>query len=935
MSQESPPQPKLSAEEQAEKLRALSRANLDRAQAAHESPTPQAAPEPEEEQEIISMRRRKGGAPKTVAAPLEEAPAEEPTVQESADDEPVGAAEKPESSYQYVLQDPTPAETKAAHKTTLASLIEQVQAIEQAAKASKPKNTKESLLTTTAVAKPFEVSAPPVGKLDVFKSKIELAADKVSPEYQKMKEEEEKHYKYYKYLLNKRSLFERITGKGRGSKGFKEEHFQQSKKMYDDARIAYGKSLMGSAEERLRAKGRTPEETKAILDRYSGIVRFNEIVKPGRELAYKMRNESRKENAIIVEKAYEGMQDLSKKAESKLADWFFNKKLFSKEPLDDAAARRWAANTMRAGRIVAFAGAGAIAAGIGPLGWTAAGIGFGRQVATGLASTFIGASAAAVVGKTYDKVSGASGKLAVARRGALESDKDLLKADEAYRHGSKEAMARKRAYIENASATIFGFGSRDIVSDVVSELPVFQSSAEHISRVTEGAAGAAPSADQESAAGSGASKAAENTPDKASGAEAAPATPLAEAKIAAAGKGMDSLFAELKNDLAERFADTPVADQPPVVRMLLDPNTHPNELSRQFNFAWGERIDGSESYTTQLGDAVAVTADGRLVLDTAAGEPIELVNAKGVQTYTYERPHAEAPVPPAASATAEVATPVTEPVSAASTAVEAAAPVTEPVAAPMIPSVPPVSAPAESAPAPRVPLASETAPAAAATAYNLSTLAETRAGTPASEPGAPSSGPEPLKVTYLEDLAPEQINSGTALPFETDKPLIRELLVSKAWSELGDDRSWEVFNSSYAAESPESAFRQQLFAVLRVSGVGPLPNEDVEQYLERADRALDAGTPGASENAAGLRIDAAPAVYESNGQLVTHGGSYEARIVLALEYLRTHPEVAAIAVEDPSGAGAYELTAERAMRGEYQAAPIPAPSPDTFTRKVF
>lgn len=122
----------------------------------------------------------------------------------------------------------------------------------------------------------------------------------------------------------------------------------------------------------------------------------------------------------------------------------------------------------------------------------------------------------------------------------------------------------------------------------------------------------------------------------------APVTPEAATKIesiAVRGDGYDRMFERLKEQLEAQYKDVASSEIPPAAQHILAAD-HPNELSREFGFAWGDATDNSASAPVEIGDALSLE-DGKLVLRSVDGTERELLSATGEKTFTYE--HGAAP----------------------------------------------------------------------------------------------------------------------------------------------------------------------------------------------------------------------------------------------------------------------------------------------------
>lgn len=151
--------------------------------------------------------------------------------------------------------------------------------------------------------------------------------------------------------------------------------------------------------------------------------------------------------------------------------------------------------------------------------------------------------------------------------------------------------------------------------------------------------------------------------------------------IIGVGDGADAAFSELQSKLRVEYAGVSTDDMPPAVRTVLEAKS-PNELSREFGFAWGDK-----SHVMQVGDSIGIeegklvfTHDGKeqVLMDDGGAHPLRHV-AEPIPAIEHPSPvtHHDSP-----AASDVIAQPITEeaPVVPQTSAVEV--PQTTPVAPP-------------------------------------------------------------------------------------------------------------------------------------------------------------------------------------------------------------------------------------------------------------
>ena len=133
---------------------------------------------------------------------------------------------------------------------------------------------------------------------------------------------------------------------------------------------------------------------------------------------------------------------------------------------------------------------------------------------------------------------------------------------------------------------------------------------------------------------------------------------------------------------------------------------------------------------------------------------------------------------------------------------------------------------------------------------------------------------------------------GALIPKDIDT-----IMHSPAWSNYKNLSSSDAF-SIYPEDGDAAALslRRGLFDLVRNSGVGPLENQTIEDYISSATKALKGVLP--TTNTFNLHTH----VFQvADGHLQIHGGDLNARMAVANEYYRLHPD-AKMVIEDPGGA---------------------------------
>jgi hypothetical protein len=276
------------------------------------------------------------------------------------------------------------------------------------------------------------------------------------------------------------------------------------KETYDKSRLDYAKKLQESVHDRLQDKleyksknevrtqidkdgkevkytikgNRTQEETTKLLERYNASIRFREIVKPAMEKKQQARLEAAasKEKGILgtfakgVKWGHGHISKFNHSITEKMEESLVGVKI-GKHEITKEQAKAIVKNGSRAARILAttaaFTTAGVLSGGVG---YGVAGLYAGQKILRAVGSIAyrgtVGAGVGAGSGVVYQATGGkkASEKLGKANRSDIHTLDDLDKLEFANKHGSKEAIARKRALIETAGTAVptlilFGFSA--------------------------------------------------------------------------------------------------------------------------------------------------------------------------------------------------------------------------------------------------------------------------------------------------------------------------------------------------------------------------------------------------------------------------------------------------------------------------------------------
>ena len=180
----------------------------------------------------------------------------------------------------------------------------------------------------------------------------------------------------------------------------------------------------------------------------------------------------------------------------------------------------------------------------------------------------------------------------------------------------------------------------------------------------------------------------------------------------------------------------------------------------------------------------------------------------------------------------------------------------------------------------------------------------------------------------IQTKASESVAQSQPLPVQgapTDH--IAELLKP---NELGKYLHTPISEVLYGNIPLQSKFHSQLVRIVSQSGVGPENNETVEHFLTRAQESITAHVSN-TEHLVGMHNlyipDHQTYLYKTeNGDIISFGGSFNARSMIAYEYLSTHP-AAHILVENIQGSYAMDISSTSSATGHPILATRPAATP--------
>lgn len=702
-------------------------------------------------------------------------------------------------------------------------------------------------------------------------SKIELAREGVALERAEMLQSEAQYLAAYKSFQKKNGLVRFWKEKVMGGNSTELARLREFKSKYDGARSRYAQGLNDSVVKRLEAKGKSPEEIEKILKRYNGIVRFNEIVKPSKERQLEAHAEALNQRG---KDALSGVFNYAARV---------NQNLDKKLGKNGARALRVLLSTL-------LVTGGAAAAGSFAVGGLGAVLGFGGiRLARSLAGSFVGAAAGEVLGAQYEK--NVAQKQQDKAKAALE---DLKKNPDrmagAFSAKEIDAFVDRYAVLENEASdvarmkkvavrkaiTAFVFGAG--VTGAATALDAIMAP-----DVPSGVVNGNVSPPE----GGPTSPGAEAVPGDAVTAPNAPeGVPGRIPTIDTAGEGTDSLFLELKDMLKSQYPDPNAEGVPPMVKHILDPEMHQNELSREFGLAWGTALDGSQSETMQMGNTMTVE-NGNLVLDQGGVKTTFSMGANG-EMVKLDASGAPAPVEAPSSAPA----------------------------APVNPEAPTTSAP--------------------------------QAETGSSVEVRPAGVPEGSIKFNGQWISPEGVVIAGAAVAESvpDAPPAPPVMSQEEISTMIGGPVPEAPAQGVPVPAPDA----EAVAASGDTSIPEAPAVPADAALDQAAALSDAGPkPEVFVNPNGVSIDPArPALYsDARGNMFAFGGTVEEQRAVALDYAKSHPGELVSFEGRPAdfGSGSEQRWTAVAMagpNGQVIASEIPQspavigkiPNPSAFTRII-
>lgn len=946
-------------------------------------PTPAVASEPE----VVSAEEAPRSGPYVPLTP--DAAAEQPNVAP----EPM----RPLTDYRAQIQEqlrqnPVPGQFARADAMPASSLnpLEKMTA-EPFTKSEQKKVNQAELMSTvsqlammeTTVPRTDNMNLPPQAEVTEEGFRTNRIHERVSAQKEAMDKAIGNYAKMHGETYKKQGIFKKMFGAGRKAEGFEQD--AAGKKAMDEMRLKYVNALDASVREELAKEGKTPEEIDKIAGRYIRMARLQQVTKPYLEAVRDARLDAREGSKGFFERTIGKYQKWEQGKEAKLAAFLEGKTFPGIGTITPDGARRSAQVIRKLSRVVGFAtlgtaavtvggffGVGAIGAGtLGWLGTRVAGIGLGSVAGWFSGDAYEATGGARAAGKLHERTK----ELQEARieraklRAQAEAIADpnerqkklneldaadmaeFVALDEAARHGSNEAIQRKKILVENLTAAVASGSLTSLFSLDQTEFVSTggaQNSIDVDRNLTPGTsapeADAAPGASTDGAPGTG-------------DAEVNPITAVTDRSVSIEGdvNNADRLIGRFGAKMQAAFGENP----PPAVARLTEllsvddgDALHPQD---QATLALNLQERDGSSAIMQPGDTIRLTDEGDIVIERPgkpeythvlidrAGEihtdhPLPM-DGDGADAATAPATAPAAPQAPATPAEAAAATPAAE-----SLATDAAATGDTSVA-------PRPAAPIESAPTgtpssvgPSVEMGVPPAePAATGDALTFDQRPEGAAPPPPPAPEAPAAPAAPggRQFESIDDYnrrymgeAPAPVAEATAVAsFATGTA--NEIAGLPGWNSFQEANSWQFFREMPEAGTEAATVRRELMDVVRESGLGPRPEETLAQYLERADRALVDNPFGEVERVNGIDIVPGPAVYEdNNGRLVVHGGDYNARMLVAIDYLRDNAS-AELLVEDPGEDDYLEFSRENVARGNVPVSRTPVRGIRGFTERVF
>jgi hypothetical protein len=382
--------------------------------------------------------------------------------------------------------------------------------------------------------------------------------------------------------------------------------YEEVRKTFAGAQIAYAQKLHESVSRRLEARGVGQEDRERIEARYNRLIRMREIVVPGIKQEQEARTDLLNEQGKgIFRKVLDFYTKKNTQFEGYIAHRMQESGRF--KGATEADTRRRARVVARAARVAGFATAGILAG-------TAGGVGLGIS---GL-SFLVGTGGGLAYGKYFAATKGARRAEQYTQTAAkgIATEEDLAEQAQAYSIGSAEAIDRSRTTRENMFALFssLGISASSIMNTVGLDgvRNAFSTLWKEFSIPEAHAATAPAQGIPEAPRAEGVGSA---TPGRA-GAEAlvgdkAPQGLISGAAIHEKGQGTDKLFAELK----DRIGDNAVLSKDvPAVKFVLE--SAPNEISK----ALGDAAYGTDGMTVQMGDQFFFDEHQNLWFESSTGE---------------------------------------------------------------------------------------------------------------------------------------------------------------------------------------------------------------------------------------------------------------------------------------------------------------------------
>lgn len=597
-------------------------------------------------------------------------------------------------------------------------------------------------------------------------------------------------------------------------------------------------------------------------------------------------------------KAYTGIFDVAGRGLSKLHG--------------EETQEKWAARYSRAGRIIGSAAlATALTGGMGGLG---VGLSFALRASRGAFGAVSGSAAAYAAGNAYKK-------RGEEHRGALSQsvrqrelvgmvDSVHLKQDQKlYRKGNAKSRAETQKKVEVFAAVLAGGAA-----SLASAEGIHQSGFTHLEAV-KGASRTLHEMDARVDTSHGVSTGQQVGAPVAHAPEAMKppaALPAIEEVRVRPGEGAFKFSSEFKESLQKAYPDPKTA--PEYLQKLL--NQRPENISRGFGFT-----DAHGSRMMHVGDKLTVDAHGRVIFhDGATNKETLLINEKGeVANRLHEKMHPFHPAKHPSEARMDDPLAGDE---AHETGQDGSAVLADhpnkgiPLPAGVDPNSPEATAfynraynptsfihtpkPFTDTGLPRIdvpglpeePVLHSDITGLDPSRFTLDTPPASAAPLPFTDHAGPmSTAPEAHPAAETAPMHGPVGSSESGVAAAAD-PAISKLTGGPTWQEYRGHPSMAALDTPARPGTPAATVRQDLFNIMKKSGVGPEHNETVERYVARAQETIEKGkaTP--------------PTIVETpNHFFVAHGGDLSARMILAKEFLRAniaeHPQMGVFVENDP------------------------------------